>query len=242
MPRTVTQEDHSFHFPIQAVAGLIALLSLVVIPSRGATLTLHPFSDGQGDKPFGSPNYVLITPAVTSYNATTFGNGEDHRALLEFSLFDLPAGALVSSTTFSYQVSGLTYNTSQFPRLAFSLFDGGSDSAIAASDLTGSTFGSAFSTPITNTGAYATSLSTSVFNGYTGSPGVANRLTSFVVGLRISQDVVGFQTQLYNSAYAIAHPSVIQPTLTLTYTVPEPSSMTCLGIGACFLAWRRRRS
>lgn len=200
----------------------------VVSPNVG-TLSTTPLVDGELDLVNGGTYSVLA--GNTSINVQEIGFASiDRRGALEFDLRGLPAGATITSASIRFNVNVLTSGGAGSPSMP-RIFGYQGDGTITAADATGASV-------LLGTGA-ATDLGTNTI-ALDAAAIQALLSNSSTLGLLVRGDTAFHQFGF--STLASSQVAGVPASLSIAYSVPEPSLAFVILIPAFILRGSKRRT
>jgi hypothetical protein len=229
-----------------ACSGFAALIAFAILtvsvatPTRAGTLDVGAGADANVYDNTGTGVFTQVVSASNGLDIRDFAGVSpdfEHRAVIQFGQFTLPANVVVTGVTFNFDASSITDQQSRIVNI-----EGyNSVAPISTADATApATLLGSYDNFALGLGNHSVDLRPAAIALIQSLSGSQNP----VLGLRLQGDAYGVNTTIYSIEQA-GSLGVTPPSLTITFSsVPEPSSIVLLGIAGYALAslcWARRK-
>jgi hypothetical protein len=218
-----------------AATVVLGLAASTLVASRASAVTANlPLSANGQAKSTDQTNFFINSPSNPVYVDWTPNDTpiKEQRAVLEFNLAGIPAGAVIQSADLLFNVSlyesSSNGTTTLYPSITFWSYAG--NNAIDVADATQTTTALA-DYLVTDTGPADVPLNLARVQSLVNAHPAA-------IGILVYANTQDLTTGLWTAATGT---SIAAPTLSLTYAVPEPSTLSLAALAAGAALSRRRR-
>jgi hypothetical protein len=213
------------------VAAIMISGTFTTMSARGGSLNVIATIDDNIDDNTGSGTFTQVVAATNGLDIRNFAGAApnfEHRAVIEFLQFTLPANTVVTSVLFNFDAESVTNQQSRIVGVYGYTGSGSITTADATAPATQLTTYDNFALGLGQQSIDLGAAGISLIESLSGSPNP--------LAIRLQGVAYGVNTQIY-SIEQTAFPDITPPSVTINFSsVPEPPSVALLGVGGLVLA------
>jgi len=222
---------HSGTAAIAIGIAIVVSATFAATSARAGSLNVIATIDNNIYDNTGSGTFTQVVSASNGLQIANFAGASpnyEHRAVIEFLQFTLPANVVVTSVLFNFDALAVTNQQSRIVGVYGYAGTGSISTADATAAATQLTTYDNFALGLGQQSIDLGAAGISLINSLSGSP--------LPLAIRLQGIAFGVNTEIY-SIEQTAFPTITPPSVTINFaSVPEPSSVALLGVAGLVLA------